>query len=69
MGILKALGIRMRAEVEAVPEGHGLTARDGAPVMSRADPVTGRALTFDRRGFDGRGTRDEERVRKLRRRR
>lgn len=68
MGILRALGIRMRAEVEAAPEGHGLTARDGAPVMSRADPATGRALTFDRRGFDGRGTRDEVRAKGLRRR-
>lgn len=60
MGLLKALGVTKRVNVERGEWGRGVTAADGSPLMSRTDPRSGRALGFDERGFDGRGTPDED---------
>jgi len=64
--LMKALGLRKKVQVEAAPGDFGLTDGNGAPVMSRTDPATGRALGFEKRGFDGRGTPDEARAASLR---
>jgi hypothetical protein len=64
--ITKALGLERRVDVERGEWGRGLTARDGSPLMSRTDPATGRALDFETRGFDGRGTPDAGRAKALR---